>query len=94
MTQAAAGGGGAAKPPKLDKAAAEAVVQQATATMRMIASQTPGRTAAGKKALANWQGPDADRFKPEFAAAQKNAQSLHGQLQALIKQVGAAISAG
>lgn len=88
-------GGGKSNKKKLDKALAEDVVREATAAMRMIADQTPTRTSKGKTALEQWKGPDADRFRGQFSTMQKDAQSLHGQLQTLIRQVNNAIdSAG
>lgn len=90
MTLAAAGGGGG-KAPKLDKALAAEVVNQARAAMMMLASQTPTRTSKGRLALEHWHGPDAERFRSDFSRMQRDAQSLHGLLQGLIKQVSAAI---
>lgn len=87
----ASGGGGSA--PKLNKALAEEVVSQARAAMMLLASQTPARGSKGRIALEHWNGPDAERFRSEFSKMQKDAQTLHGQLQALIRQVSAAIDA-
>lgn len=92
MTLPAAGGGGA-KAPKLNKALAEEVLGQARAAMTMLGSQTATRTARGRAALDHWSGPDGDRFRSEFSKMQRDAQTLHGQLQALIRQVSAAIDA-
>lgn len=92
MTLAATPGGGGSA-PKLNKALAEEVVSQATAAMMMLSSQTPTRTAKGRVALDQWNGPDGERFRSEFSTMQKDAQALHGQLQALIRQVNAAIDA-
>lgn len=92
MTLAATSGGGGSA-PKLNKALAEEVVSQATAAMVMLSSQTPARVSKGRVALERWNGPDAERFRSEFSAMQRDAQTLHGQLQALIRQVNAAIDA-
>lgn len=90
MTLAAAGGGGG-KAPKLDKALAAEVVTQATATMKMLASQTPARVSKGRSALDQWNGADAERFRSDFSKMQREARTLHGQLQGLIRQVSAAL---
>ncbi len=92
MTLAASSGGGGSA-PKLNQALAHEVVSQATAAMMMLAAQTPTRGSKGRVALDHWNGPDAERFRSEFSKMQKDAQSLHGQLQALIRQVNAAIDA-
>lgn len=91
MTIPAGGGGG--KAPKLNKALAEEVITQARAAMTMLASQTPTRASKGRVALEHWNGNDAERFRSEFSKMQRNAQTLHGQLQGLIRQVSAAIDA-
>ena len=92
MTLPAAGGGGR-KAPKLDKALAAEVVSQARAAMAMLSSQTPTRGSKGRVALEHWNGHDAERFRSELSKMQRDALSLHGQLQGLIKQVSAAIDA-
>lgn len=89
MTLPADGGGG--KAPKLDKALAAEVVSQARAAMTMLSAQTPTRSSKGRVALEHWNGPDAERFRSEFSKMQRDALSLHGQLQGLIRQVSAAI---
>ena len=89
-----ADGGPVGKAPKIDRALAEEVVNQARAAMTMLASQTPTRASKGRLALEHWNGPDADRFRSEFSQMQRDAHNLHGQLQSLIKQVDAALSAG
>jgi len=86
-------GGGAPKKKKLDVALAEAVITQATAAMQMLAAQTPVRTSKGNLALEHWNGHDAEQFRSQFSRMQKDAQTLHGQLQGLIRQVNAAIDA-
>jgi uncharacterized protein YukE len=92
MTLAATSGGGGTA-PKLNQALAEEVVSQATAAMMLLSSEIPARASRGRVALDHWNGPDAERFRSQFSAMQKNAQTLHGQLQALIRQVNAAIDA-
>lgn len=84
-------GGGGGKAPKLDKALAEEVVTQARAAMTMLASQTPGRASKGRLALEHWNGDYADSFRSDLSKMQRDAHNLHGQLQALIQQVNAAI---
>ena len=90
MSVTGAGGGHA---PKLNKALAEEVVSQATAAMAMLAAQTPTRASKGRTALDHWSGPDAEQFRSKFSQMQKDAQTLHGQLQTLIRQVNGAIDA-
>lgn len=88
-----ADGGSGGKAPKIDKALAEEVVNQARAAMTMLASQTPTRTSKGRLALEHWNGNYADTFRSDFSKMQRDAHNLHGQLQALIRQVTAAMEA-
>lgn len=89
----AGGGGGTATKKHLDKALAQDVVTQATAAMQMLAAQTSTRVSKGRVALEQWNGGDAEQFRSKFSGTQNNAQTLHGQLQGLIRQVNAAIDA-
>ena len=93
MSLATTGGGSGHTAPKLNKALAEDVVSQATAAMAMLAAQIPTRASKGRVALDEWNGPDAEQFRSKFSQMQRDAQSLHGQLQTLIRQVNAAIDA-
>lgn len=75
-------------PPQFDHAKADAVVQKAQATIRMLRQQTGDRTKKAKTMQKTWTGQYADQFfGTEVPRMSNQATKLIGELNSLISQL-------
>lgn len=81
-------------PPKFDHQKAKALVDKLTDAIRMLQRQTGDRSTRAQTMRKSWKGPYADQFfNTEMPLTRKDAQTLVGQMQALITQVNSAAQA-